>query len=462
MESLHTLKKEEWIGFCKERLTKGKDNFTNRTFVGHISCSCYRCELFNKEYGGQIEYKTNNKDCTEFCTEEQFFIYVYKDIGNRETHGDLAINLLEMEIERTMEEGAKSNETKYSISDIHIKGHRSEVLLEYSADVSVVNIQIMESLNENQLIRWDRKQNSTYQNLHGPDGRRMTIATMGKALLKLALGEQDFEWEFLVVDSLLQDCILGRDFIREKSWMFDWVTCPNQYSSNQNTDYFCRNSPLEVRIDISRCKFCTGYEEHWFIAVMTLHIGLDMCSHTISVDYKQLEETMLELTDMMHEGIGIELTTNEQRTCCNIQRKRSREDPKSYTPIREDRNDITREEDLIQKWRQKMGIKINTNTEQTRLQTTPSLENIAANVIILNKAYRKCLQRQKIGGSKEVITGCRNLFRRYIRHGMRLTCPRWKCKGMGKYTRTFKYPYLRGYSEENLIETHEIFGNMYL
>ena len=111
MESLHTLKKEEWIGFCKERLTKGKDNFTNRTFVGHISCSCYRCELFNKEHGGQIEYKTNNKDCTEFCTEEQFFIYVYKDTGNRESHGDVAINLLEMEIERTMERAEKSTET---------------------------------------------------------------------------------------------------------------------------------------------------------------------------------------------------------------------------------------------------------------------------------------------------------------------------------------------------------------
>ena len=227
MGSLHTLKKEEWIGFCKERLTKGKDNSTNRTFVGHISCSCYRCELFNKEHGGQIEYKTNNKDCTEFCTEKQFFIYVYKDTGNRESHGDVAINLLDMEIERTMERGEKSKEKKYSISDIHIKGHRSDVQLDFSADVSVVNMQVVESLNENQLIRWDGEQSSTCLDFNRPDGRRVTTETRGNALLKLSLGIQDFEWEFLVVDLPLQDCVLGRDFIREKSWVFDWVTCPN-------------------------------------------------------------------------------------------------------------------------------------------------------------------------------------------------------------------------------------------
>ena len=51
----------------------------------------------------------------------------------------------------------KSANASYSTGHIQIKGHSCEVLLDTGADISVVNIQIIESLSESQLILWDRE-----------------------------------------------------------------------------------------------------------------------------------------------------------------------------------------------------------------------------------------------------------------------------------------------------------------
>ena len=462
IETQTDMGKDKWIEFCRQKLAKGKNDFTKRTFVRHTSCSCYRCKLLSNGKRNQIEYKTSNRDCARICTEEEFVRYVYKNPGNNETHGDLAINLLEMETEEKLKERVKSKKTRCSPGDIHIKDHICEPLLDHSADISAVALKIVETLSGSQLVRWNRKSHSSNLMVDRVGGRRLT--TTGKATLRLSLGEQDFEWEFLVVDFLVQDCILGRDFIVEKVTVFDWLTCPNLFNSSQGIKYFCRNSTLRIRAEISKYKSCIGYEEHWLIHVMILHIGLDMCSHTISVDYTQLEETMLELADMMHEGIGIELTIGVQETYCNTRRRNWENDSRKHTHIEEDKEDvITWEEEVTQRLGHKMGIKVNTESGQTRIYTIPSLENIAANVIITNEAHRKCLQTQQMNGSKEIRTCYRNLFRRYIRHSMRLTCARWKTIGMGKYCRTFAFP-MRGHSEENprIREECEVSGNMNL
>ena len=462
------MEKNKWIEFCKQKSTKGEDYFTKRKFVIHTSCSCYRCKLLGDGEESQIEYKTSNKDCTRTCTEEQFIRYVYKNPGNNETHGDLAINLLEMETEQKLKDRVKSKKTRRSRGDIHIKDHICEPLLDQGADISAVTLELVETLSQSQLVRWNRKQHSPNLSCDGRvmiyrAGRRI-LTTTGKATLKLSLGEQDFEWEFLVVDFLVQKCILGRDFIIEKATVFDWLTCPNLFNYRQSMEYFCRNSTLRIRAEISKCKYCIGHEEHWLIHVMILHIGLDMCCQTISVDYTQLEETMLELADMMHEGIGIELTTGVQETYCNRRWRNWENDSRKLTYIEEDEEDvISWEEDVAQKLRHKMGIKMNTESGQTRIYTIPSLENIAANVIITNEAHRKCLQTQQMNGSKEIRTCYRNLFRRYIRHSMRLTCARWRTIGMGKHCRTFAF-LKREHSENNLRigEECEVSGNVNL
>ena len=154
-------------------------------------------ELFDNEVSSDSDYRLTSGESSEDSDDEN------------EGEGEIRINNMEISTQPTLH--------------IRIGDDIHKILLDSGADVSVASLQLVKSLEKkSQLISWNKKP-SINRTVRGADGSVMD--TSGKATLQLLIGDHVLEFEFLVVNSLTQSCIIGRDFLAKYGVAMDWLSC---------------------------------------------------------------------------------------------------------------------------------------------------------------------------------------------------------------------------------------------
>ena len=154
-------------------------------------------QLFDYEVSSDSDYRITSGESSEDSEEEN------------EPKSEIRINNIEISTQPTLH--------------IRIGDDIYKVLLDSGADVSVASLTLVKSLEKKeQLVSWNKKP-SINRIVRAADGSIME--TSGKAILQLLIGDHVLEFEFLVVNSLTQSCIIGRDFLAQFGVAMDWLSC---------------------------------------------------------------------------------------------------------------------------------------------------------------------------------------------------------------------------------------------